>query len=382
MDSLVNRKYITSIEGLRAIAFLGVYFSHTGYPIFQASGPYAVSIFLVLSGFLCSVKHLNDSKKRSNEVEKITYKERFLYATSKIRELWVLHIFLTLLSIPFLFIGDGASSIPKVIIAFVMNVFLIQEWLPLSLRSINGVSWYLCVLYFIYFMTPCLVFFFKKKMSIVKSIILFVICFVIQLVISFVAGFIPYEAIDSTWIDKDLTHWIVYQFPPVRFIDYIEGICIGYIFTRSSYTMTKYKYTFIEILLVVYAIFVHVIYVAVSDRTYEHMLRPGRWFIYDDIFVISSCLAVYIVARNRGYLAKLLENRIFLYIGSISGSAFLIHRVIIRYAYGIGRFIGISSKTIYTIEFTICFFLTLCASQIWIYFVNETKKRWKIREKL
>ena len=48
-DTVTDKKLISSLQGLRAVAFLSVVLSHCGAPWL---GPWAISVFVALSGFL------------------------------------------------------------------------------------------------------------------------------------------------------------------------------------------------------------------------------------------------------------------------------------------------------------------------------------------
>ena len=369
----MNNEKISSLQGLRAIAFLGVYYSHTSYPLFAGSGACAVAIFFALSGFLTVYNKLS-SEERSYDA--IVFSDVFRNACKKIKYLWVLHVILTLITIPLLFMGEGIFSTTQVGVALITNILLIQTWFPFALRSINGVSWYLCVLFFIYIASPYIVSLFKKRIDKKRAVLLFVICVITQLCISFLAGSIPYDFIHNSWIEKDLTHWIVYEFPVTRVIDYVGGMCFGYMFVsreiseRNTNTIRK---SIVELLIILYMVLANVVYIVIINKTGDVSLRPNRWFIYVDLFSLASCTLVYIIALNEGYVSKLLSTRPFGYLGTVSGSAFLIHRVILRYALGLGNAVHLSSKLIYLIEFTVCFIITLVASQIWIIIERKIK---------
>lgn len=371
----MNNEKISSLQGLRAIAFLGVYFSHTGYPLFAGSGACAVAIFFALSGFLTGYKQLSIEKNSYDDT--IVFIDVFRNSCKKIKYLWVLHVILMFITLPLLFVGDGIYSTTQVMVALVTNIFLIQTWFPFALRSINGVSWYLCVLFFIYIASPYIVKFFRKMINMKNVVILFTICVITQLFISYLAGKIPYDFIHNSWIDKDLTHWIVYEFPLTRVIDYIGGMCFGYMFVSREIkgkTSNIVQKSIIELLLLLYMILSNLVYIVIINKTINVYLRPDRWFIYVDLFSVAACVLVYFIALNEGYVSKVLSTRPLVYLGTVSGSAFLIHRVILRYALGLGNFLHLPSKLIYFIEFTVCFIITLVSSQIWIIIEQNMKK--------
>lgn len=84
---------IPALQGLRAIAFLCVFFHHSGLGILCTPlGPFGVSVFIVLSGFLMGGKYI------ANNVE-LSFNPMF--AIKKISQLYPLHIITLVLSIGF-----------------------------------------------------------------------------------------------------------------------------------------------------------------------------------------------------------------------------------------------------------------------------------------
>lgn len=361
------RKHIDSIQGLKGLAFLGVFFSHTGHPFFQGSGAWAVSLFFCISGFLCIYKKQNSME----ETEKPTFKYCLGYLKYRIGKLYVLHIITTVISLPLLFLGEGVSNIENVVVALFSNLLLVQEWIPLSLRSINGVSWYLCVLAFLLFMTPILLSIFRRRMTIKSAAITLGGLIFLQILISFFAGMIPYGLANNPWIENDFTHWIVYQFPLVRLADYVEGMCVGFLFLRTRVFDRTINNSVAEIGIFLAVILSNVLFNYIAQRTYSFNERPERWFIYVDIFTLFNSAFVFLIAKGKGIISNLLKTRVFMYLGHISAYAFLIHMVIIRYTSGIASILGLSETVIFLLKFSFCFVVSLIFSQLWSVIYNR-----------
>lgn len=57
-DSLnTGKQIILPIQGLKAIAFIGIFLPHTDMAIFSSFWPWGVSIFIILSGFLMMINY-------------------------------------------------------------------------------------------------------------------------------------------------------------------------------------------------------------------------------------------------------------------------------------------------------------------------------------
>ena len=365
-----NRQFIGSLQGMRAFAFLGVYLSHTGLYLFQGCGACAVSLFLVLSGFLCAYTKYTPIK--GHELP-IGVKSHIAYAVASIKKLYALHVLATFVAIPLLFVGEGTSTIKQTLVALFLNVFLIQEWFPLSLRSINGVSWYLCIVFLFYLFTPTLVRLMRKYFTPKRVIVLLIGCFVFQLMIGVFAGRIPYGVLNNELLEEDLTHWIVYQFPLVRLIDCFEGMCAGYLFISFRTKISRKATYAIEALCLFMLFLSNAVFIIVADNTCEPANRPGRWYIYVLIFTVVSCIFVCAIATEKGFVSLLFRTRLFMYLGKISSYAFVVHMVIIRYVSGIATILKLPIMLTYVLELTLCFLLTLICSQLWIY-INSKKR--------
>lgn len=70
---------------------------------------------------------------------------------NKMKKLYPLHIVTTFVMLILLFLDNKIDSIIGCVFNVIMNIFLIQEWVPIITNSINGVSWFLCTLVVGYF---------------------------------------------------------------------------------------------------------------------------------------------------------------------------------------------------------------------------------------
>ena len=113
---VIKNERINSIQGLRAIAFLAIFISHTGIGSLGALGAWGVSVFFVLSGFLMMYNYYNK--------ESIP-KFGFRFAWNKIKKLYSLHVITTILAaIYYVIIGN---SILKTLLDVVIHLLLILK---------------------------------------------------------------------------------------------------------------------------------------------------------------------------------------------------------------------------------------------------------------
>lgn len=321
------RQTIYPIQALRALAFLGVFASHSGVKCFGGAGAWGVSVFFVLSGFIMTYSYYG--KRR---IKSVSFRNNELFARDKIRRLYMLHILTTLAMTVFMIVGDSVESTKGI-----LNILLIQEWIPMQQRSINGVSWYLCVTVFLYFLFPWVLEYMEKDYSENKAKKFIAVLCLLQILV----GWEAYLLVTLTDYEIDI-EWFVYKFPPVRALDFVIGCNIGYLFLKRNFKRIKQaQYTIWELVPCLLIILGNLCYIMKSSSS------TGRWWTFSIVFTISSCMTVYLFAENKGYITKLLTNRLTLYLGDLSPYAFLIHFVVFRY-------IEVICRVLYGKEFVLC----------------------------
>lgn len=195
---------ISSIQGFRAIAFLGVFLSHSGIGL-GGLGALGVSIFLVLSGYLLVVNAHKKALKPTNPIR---------YATDKIRDLYILHVVVML---GFVVLKCVEAYLDKTIdiklfgSAIIANILLVQAYISRYkvYLSLNGPSWYLCVVFLTYLVFPVV---FKKIKNWCKSrcIISIFILVAIQLTIALYGFELPQiKTVNGS------AQWLTYYLPPL-----------------------------------------------------------------------------------------------------------------------------------------------------------------------
>lgn len=154
---MTDRHTILPLQGVRAFAFLGIFLYHCG--VFE-TGPWAVQVFLILSGFLMAYNYCD--KMNGN----YDFKFSMEFSIHKIKKLYPLHITMMLIVI-LPSVKEMVLSHKLYILYFeqiLANLLLIQAWIPSNLfwYSLNGVAWYLSVVLFTYIVFPKLLCMMKK----------------------------------------------------------------------------------------------------------------------------------------------------------------------------------------------------------------------------
>lgn len=152
---LQNTKHnqLKSMQGVRAVAFTGIFSSHCGC---SDLGAWGVSVFFILSGFLMVYNYYDREFNCS-------VRNNIVFSVRKIQKLYPLHILMMLSALVFVvysLIKD--FSIRHLILyigEIILNITLMQTWVPSSAVyfSLNGVAWFLSVMLFCmrYFRYSC-----------------------------------------------------------------------------------------------------------------------------------------------------------------------------------------------------------------------------------
>lgn len=299
---------IESLQGLRLLAFLGVFFLHAGLTP-NLTGIWGVSVFFVLSGFVIAVNWLNRIK-----IE-YTYNilDCFKFVWKRIRKLYILHIIT--LTVMVCLSYQGLFNI-------IANVFLIQSWIPSErvYYSYNGVVWYLSTSIFLYFFTIPLLHLMKKNSSFIlaKRMSFFVVVGVI--LYSIILCFLP--------VEQATVKYLTYIFPIARLADYVIGMLLGVMFLMHKESRYHRKDTAKE---VVCCLLILATCIGIYILPYS--------FKYQVLFLPTTAWMIWLCATSNGAVVRLLSTRCLSQLGDYTAIAFIIHREII---YIIRKMIGLN----------------------------------------
>lgn len=97
------KEKIRSIQGLRAIAYIAIFISHSRVGSFGYLGAWGVSVFLVMSGLLMYISY----HERVEMFDNYSVLDCIKFSYSKIRKLYLLHFLMMILSIPYAIVSGG-----------------------------------------------------------------------------------------------------------------------------------------------------------------------------------------------------------------------------------------------------------------------------------
>ena len=301
---------IESLQALRAIAFICIFLSHCDV---IPTGPMGVSIFLVLSGFLM----FRSSYIKGNEPE---IKQSFRFAVRKILRLYPLHI-LTLLAMISVTVMKAGEKGGQVISKAVLNGLLLQAWIPDSewYFTFNKVSWYLSVSLFLYFAFPY-IYHNMQILSLKQNISYGGVLLTIQIICSVLLNTIFHGVVNEGYLK-----WFTYICPLYRLFDFYYGMLLSATYFQCSRVhVLKDRQVVVntaEIILIILWTF--------QILLYRESGLISEAFRYSLFWLISSVMAVALFTSASGVITKVLNNKLLVFIGNISGTAFLLHQIII-----------------------------------------------------
>lgn len=345
---------IDSLQVIRAIAFMGVFLYHAIrtfpgegalYNFFANSpGPWGVSVFFVLSGFLMTYSYWNRPPHN-------TFRGSVLFSIKKIKKLYPLHLLMLFFGAVYLMLQG--ETIIGVLKRLAITIPLIQTWLPVGYQTINSVAWYLSVCVFLYFCFPCLLKHIKEMTKTWIPSVAIVIIFLLQLLV----GYCVYQ---YTSID---IKWITYCHPIFRLGDFAIGGLLASIYINRKIVITpkqpilKLLGSSLEIIAIALNVIVCVYYAHASENTI--------WFTYTSLFVPSTVLLIFAFSLNSGIVSELLSNKLTFWLAAISPYAFLIHRLVIYYFHAFTTHIIHCDYVNFIIVIAIPFVITVIAVYIY-----------------
>ena len=352
---------IDSLQIVRAFSFAGIFIYHAirTFPgqgvlyefISKGPGPWGVSVFFVLSGFLMTYSHWNRPPARS-------LSSSVSFSIKKIKKLYPLLLIMLFWGSLYLFLlGESVLVILK---RLAITIPLIQVWFPHDYQAINTVAWYLSVCVFLYLCFPALLSLIKKNTRRGISTAAIIVIFLLQVL----AGYYVYH-----FTDIDIK-WVTYCHPFYRFGDFAIGGFLASIYIERRNNGRKYnsaiRYSSLEIIAVILNIGV--------CMCFTHAPIEYKWFTFTCLFIPTSAILVYVFAQNAGILSKMLTIRPVLWLAYISPYAFLIHRLVIYYFYTFTKKVLDIEHIIFFLIIMIPFLVTVIAVYIYLALDNKIKR--------
>ena len=313
------RKF-NAFQGLRLFAFLNVFLLHVnGYRIdsFHNNAAWAVSFFIMISGFLYGYQYLLDKK--------LEIKQTLKFFAKKVLKFYPLYLLCLIAMIPFTCIVVGlpeASELHETINSLLLNVSLLQSWtLDRNISyAFTGVGWFMSTFVFLILITVPIIVGINKllKKSKNKNVLLIIIAFITLLL-----------AIGYTFMVRQLelprADWL-YIFPIGRTFEYIIAITLGMFVKNNEDKLKNFSKKKIIITILELLSLVMIVYLLKFIHNFDLLEHALAW-------IIPNIILLFIFSFDTGYVSKIIGNKLFVYLGSISFNMYIIHQVVNMYFY-------------------------------------------------
>ena len=347
-----ENKRLEGIQVLRAIAFLEIFLGHCGVEWCAAS--FGVSIFVILSGFCMAINYLPKVNTMSlNPVQCVKF------SVSKIKKLYPLHLMMLAIIYVIVRMPTSGQAIPRMI----REILLVKCWTTHSedYFSYNGVAWYLATYFYICMMAPYAIHLVAKVKNKKQVLTLGTGIYVLMLGVGLFFSKVTIP------IGDGFAKWITYICPFYRMLDFTLGVLLGWVYLncRNKAAENQKKNNLLEILALLAFIIMEYAYLPIK----ENYMGIG----YNVYFVPASLLIVWVFAVNGGFITKILNNKLLLWIGNISGFTFLIHQVVLR---GVKMYILDSSIGVAYLPLVIIytFVITIVIMYFYLFLRKTTRK--------
>ena len=347
---------LEKLDVLRACACIGAFTFHS---YISNLGFWAVSIFIMLSGFLLTYNGLDRSESFPADARGCA-----VYALKKIKPLYPLYFAtLLVLALRIFLLAPETPDMEQVNIfikQFILSVFLVQSWPPDTLWSFgfNPVGWYLSTCIILYFSFPCILRRVKRCKHPKSALGAAAAIYLFMLGLAWLASDIHRRAYGADVVSmSNFQQWFTYVFPLFRIGDFTIGCLAGFVFSVSDSNRISVRWsTALEAFAIAFFVFTQTVFVKVGLPTF---------FSCNLIYIPSSVLLVYTFALGKGHISRFLYNRLTRFVADYSVEIFLIHFAVIKYASPFATFLPIPFifQQVTFVAFTVI--LTCLSCYIW-----------------
>ncbi|MFC0269958.1 acyltransferase family protein [Metabacillus herbersteinensis] len=338
MEKVIKLNTLTSF---RFIAALLVFLFHASVWSNYQTGYLGVSFFFILSGFILAYNYSVRLKQLdSHEIKK--------FYCARIAKIYPIHLLTFFFAVPYYFFIPLKHDPVLYVFQSITNIFLLQSFIPFGNVSFNGVSWSLSNEIFFYLMFPIIISLtlkylweIKWKIYLIGSLwLIFIFCFA------------------NLPSNNELTTWFTYYFPITRIFEFFVGVTLGLIFLEKRDFLIKKSHLFLSFLEVLSIILL--IFVIIISPYFPQSLR------YSLLYIPFLSFLIFIFSLQKGIISNVFSRKIFVYLGEISFSFYMVHNLVLSYIYFLWKPNISESLTI-----IICFIISLICSSLLYRFYEE-----------
>lgn len=274
--------------------------------------------------------------------------------------------------------GGGQTPWRLLLLKVGINVAMLQEWLPIKNISINGVSWYLAAATCCYFIFPFALNVISKIRSQATITYNIVGIYLAQIISGYFLSLLPTVNGGNIFL-SNMSEWAIYFFPPTRVLDFLIGCCAGCLYiNRDQSRQFQQKIELFVVAEIVLSNIFCVMYETHITNVMGEANGSYLWWTYSIPFTLSSAALIYLLMNKQSPLGKMITNKITVFLGDISGVAFLIHYVVFQYMKSfMCTFISRDFYNHYGgwLKLTIGFGITIVVTLMWTKLENKLKSK-------
>lgn len=314
----MSQSKLDSLTSLRAFAALLVVLQHTvGFEalskipmVGRFPWDHGVSFFFVLSGFILTYVY-----------QGLKPNKWYDFFVARIARVLPAHLFA--LCVGFVlgqYILESKTTL-------LLNVLMVHSWIPVSsvYFSYNGVSWSIATEMGFYLLFPFLILGFRQswwwKLIGVMVVLASVLTFCVM-------GNIPGSSPDNA--NSITYHGLVYISPFARLFEFFTGMLTGLFFLqREVSNPNKFLWTVLEIVTPFVAAMNSLCGIALMMTPWpavnEYLMHSGS------VFTLALVILVY--SFQKGFVSSFLSKPVFVFLGEISFSVYLLHVILYWFIY-------------------------------------------------
>lgn len=303
-----RRNALRPLTSLRFFAALLVFVTHSEvtrrYAVVFGFGYAGVGFFFLLSGFILTYTYWHAFDKRlTGDAVRAFYRARIarVYPVYLVTMTMML-IFLSLCG------GDFWTGLPAGarLRAVVAELLVVQSWLPAAVNpaAVNPPAWSIAVEALFYALFPVLLW------GLLRVLRQAWYGAILAAAAAVWTGLAVWERTQHVALDQ----WPLYTFPPARLPEFLIGMLLGVAFLRRPAGTTMRSATRAELLALCCALAG-----IVWSPGFPGALRFGG------LLIPAFALIIWVFAQQRGALSRALGGAVFVRLGEISFSLYLVH---------------------------------------------------------
>jgi peptidoglycan/LPS O-acetylase OafA/YrhL len=276
-----------------------------------------VTFFFILSGFILTHTYLNSLRT-------LSLRGIWNFYVARAARIWPVHLLALALVLPFFFTDLWSGKHGDPVFKLATTAALVQTFVLDGRENVlNPPSWSLSAELFFYLCFPILILGLSRGMK--RRVIVLCLCLTPwALAVIRLSKIVP--------VNPAFAYVNSYFFPPVRIIDFISGMLLGFCWQRRHTVETAGCQS--SILKATLGELGAVVLLAAWACLWTRLApSPGQSYAvsWAGVYITPFMFCIWVFAAGRGALSKLLSARPLVYLGEISYGIYMFHFPVMLY---------------------------------------------------